>query len=32
MLFVRDGAGAIRGGSLGYVWGDCLHILRKIFA
>ena len=26
MLFVRDGAGAIKGGLLGYVWGDWLHI------
>jgi len=25
-LFVRDGVGAIRGGLLGYVWGEWLHI------
>jgi hypothetical protein len=24
-LFVRDGVGAIRGGLLGYVWGEWLH-------
>jgi len=25
-LFVRDGARAIRGGLLGYVWGEWLHV------
>ena len=25
-LFVRDGSGAIRGGLLGYVWGEWLHV------
>ena len=25
-LFVRDAGGAIRGGLLGYVWGDWLHV------
>jgi ribosomal protein S18 acetylase RimI-like enzyme len=25
-LFVRDAAGAIKGGLLGYVWGEWLHI------
>jgi GNAT superfamily N-acetyltransferase len=25
-LFIRDGGGGIRGGLLGYVWGEWLHI------